>query len=72
MISDFFFPWSQLNFFFLIFDQQKNLTNLSVYFKDAKYFEYSKIEESYCTCEHLLDQIQTIDSSIKISLYQEY
>lgn len=72
MILDFLLSWSQLNLFFLLPQQQKDLANSSIPLETATYFEYSKIKKRYWTEKHLLDQIKFRALLIGEILYPRY
>lgn len=72
IILDFLLLQSQLNLFFLSFEQQKHLTNLNIFSKAITYFEYEKTEEKYQTGEYLLDEIIKKALPIAQVLFLEY
>ena len=47
MISDFLLLWFCLNLASLLFEKQKELANLDMFFEATIYFEYGKMEKKY-------------------------
>lgn len=72
MMLDFLLPWSQLNLLLLPPQRQKELVSSDIPLEAVTYFEYGKMEESYWTGEHLLDQIINKALPIAESLYPGY
>lgn len=66
MASDFLLLWSRLNLFSLPSQQQEDLASSGIP------LEYGKMEESYWTGEHLLDQIRAKALPIGEALYPRY